>query len=224
VSPAVAAVTLQASRMDARFGGRRSAPVTFSGEVATGAGGVAGVRVQLAGRSAAYDRTVVRRTVTTDAAGRFSVRLRPPTNAAWRATVVDGQTVTGTSARRRVLVSPRLVLRSKGRDVGVVLRLTAQAPARVPIAGSGATRRVRAGAARRAVFYLRLRGETRYRRFGSGRLAAAHCGATCTRTATVVVRDRALLRRTRAVGACTRGLAFRGFGESTPCGAARRVF
>jgi hypothetical protein len=214
-------VTLRASPPVAEFDGRRGGAVTLSGRLVSAAA-VARVKVRVLGRSTTFGRVTVRRTVTTDAAGAFEVRVRPTVTARYVASVVAGQPVAGSSRPLRVRAFPHTAVAVEARDGAAELLFTVRAPRR--LAFEDGFRRPRVGSARRAYFYVRLRGEERYRRVGRGALSRVRCQATCVRTATFTLDEAATLRRTRDIGGCIRGTAFQGLGAWADCGAKRRAF
>jgi hypothetical protein len=183
---------------------------------------VAGVQVRLLGRSTVFGRVTVRRTLTTGADGTFSARVRPTVNARYVAELVDGQALAGASRPRLVRAFPRTAVTIDPRAGAVALQFSVRGPRRLSF--EDGFRRPRAGSATRAYFYVRLRGEARYRRVGRATLSGVRCGATCVRTAAFTLDDARTLRRTRNVGGCIRGAAFKGLGATAACGAKRRAF
>jgi hypothetical protein len=216
-----AQVRLTASPAAAVFDGRRGGMVTFSGRLVSTAA-VARVRVQLLGRSTTFHRVTVRRTVKTDATGAFTLRVRATVNARYVASIAAGQAVSGKSPSLRVRAFPRTSVAIDPRDGAAQLLFTVRGPRRLVF--EDGFRRPRAGSAERAFFYVRLRGEQRYRRVGRGKLSGVRCKTTCARTASFTLDDPRTLRRTRNVGGCIRGAAFQGLGASADCGAKRRDF
>jgi hypothetical protein len=218
--PERASISLRASREIAlcagdRYSCRFTQLVFLTGRV-TGIRDPAGLVVGVVAYSPAYRRSVLIKT-RADSSGRFRTSMRPPLNVVLNAQLTPGQRAVSDPSRARVVIVLPRVRPSAGPVISppgdVVFFLYVSAPV------SSAYGSPRAGRAR-AVFYVSRASGGIYHRVASAPFAGVGVGTDAGRHAySRSFPPNALIRRSKYVFGCVKGLAFQGIGVPFPaCG------